>query len=82
MPHRSHGIGGADLQHQLQPAVPETFHPPTYYLPLQRSSRPLVPGRGRSFASGKASPATGTVVGEQRLEGAIWSEHPPTDLQL
>ena len=61
--------------------VLETFHPPTYYLPPDSVRRDLlVPGRGRSFCEWKGIASYwDLVVGEQRLEGAIWSYEAPTD---
>ena len=59
--------------------VLETFHPPTYYLPPDSVRRDLlVPGRGRSFCEWKGIASYwDLVVGEQRLEGAIWSYEAP-----
>ena len=61
--------------------VLETFHPPTYYLPPDSMRRDLlVPGRGRSFCEWKGiATYWDLVVGEQRLQGAIWSYEAPTD---
>jgi uncharacterized protein (DUF427 family) len=60
--------------------VLETFHPPTYYLPPEDMQlQLLVPGGGRSFCEWKGwARYWDLVVGDQRLEQAIWQYQNPT----
>ena len=61
--------------------VLETFHPPTYYLPPDSMRTDLlVPGRGRSFCEWKGiATYWDLMVGDELLQGAIWSYEAPTD---
>ena len=60
--------------------VLETFHPPTYYLPPEAMRLEwLGPAAGRSFCEWKGLPSYfSVVVGDQRLERAVWSYANPT----
>jgi uncharacterized protein (DUF427 family) len=72
------GIVLAESRRALR--VLETFHPPTYYLPPEdvRTDLLLV-GAGRSFCEWKGLACYWDLqVGEQRLNGAIWSYPTPT----
>mgnify|MGYP001448439931 FL=1 len=60
----------------------ETFHPPTFYLPPEAMRQDLLrPVSGRpSFCEWKGiARYFDLVVGEQRLERAIWTYPSPTD---
>lgn len=61
--------------------VLETFHPPTYYLPPEAIRLDLLePAAGRSFCEWKGIASYHSVVlGERRLERALWSYPNPTD---
>ena len=60
--------------------VLETFHPPTYYLPPEAMCLEwLEPAAGRSFCEWKGVASYfSVVVGDQRLERAVWSYANPT----
>ena len=60
--------------------VLETFHPPTYYLPPEAMRLEwLEPAAGRSFCEWKGVASYfSVVVGDQRLERAVWSYANPT----
>jgi uncharacterized protein (DUF427 family) len=60
--------------------VLETFHPPTYYLPPEAMRLEwLEPAAGRSFCEWKGLASYfSVVVGDQRLERAVWSYANPT----
>ena len=60
--------------------VLETFHPPTYYLPPEAMRLQwLEPAAGRSFCEWKGVASYfSVVVGDQRLERAVWSYADPT----
>jgi uncharacterized protein (DUF427 family) len=60
--------------------VLETFHPPTYYLPPEAMRLEwLEPAAGRSFCEWKGlARYFSVVVGDQRLERAVWSYANPT----
>jgi uncharacterized protein (DUF427 family) len=60
--------------------VLETFHPPTYYLPPEAMRLEwLEPAGGRSFCEWKGLASYfSVVVGDQRLERAVWSYANPT----
>lgn len=60
--------------------VLETFHPPTYYLPPEAMRLEwLEPAAGRSFCEWKGLASYfSVVVGDQRLERAVWSYADPT----
>ena len=60
--------------------VLETFHPPTYYLPPEAVRLELLePAAGHSFCEWKGVALYySIVVGDQRLERAVWSYPEPT----
>lgn len=60
--------------------VLETFHPPTHYLPPEDVLLELLePAAGRSFCEWKGlARYYDVVVGERRLERAVWSYPQPT----
>ncbi|MCP9819210.1 DUF427 domain-containing protein [Synechococcus sp. Cruz-9H2] len=60
--------------------VLETFHPPTYYLPPEDVRLELLePAIGRSFCEWKGlARYYDVVVGDRRLERAVWSYPQPT----
>lgn len=60
--------------------VLETFHPPTHYLPPEDVRLELLqPAAGRSFCEWKGlAHYYDVVVGERRLERAVWSYPQPT----
>ena len=60
--------------------VLETFHPPTYYLPPEAMRLEwLEPAVGHSFCEWKGVASYfSVVVGDQRLERAVWSYADPT----
>jgi uncharacterized protein (DUF427 family) len=68
----------AQTRHSLR--VLETFHPPTYYLPPEAMRLEwLEPAAGRSFCEWKGVASYfSVVVGDQRLERAVWSYADPT----
>ncbi|MCP9801090.1 DUF427 domain-containing protein [Synechococcus sp. RedBA-s] len=68
----------ADTRRSLM--VLETFHPPTPYLPPEDLRLELLqPAAGRSFCEWKGlARYYDVVVGERRLERAVWSYPQPT----
>jgi uncharacterized protein (DUF427 family) len=68
----------AQTRHSLR--VLETFHPPTYYLPPEAMRLEwLESAAGRSFCEWKGVASYfSVVVGDQRLERAVWSYADPT----
>ena len=73
-------LGELLAQTQRSLKVLETFHPPTYYLPPEAVRRELLePAAGRSFCEWKGvARYYSIVVGDQRLERAVWSYPEPT----
>jgi uncharacterized protein (DUF427 family) len=61
--------------------VLETFHPPTVYVPPEAVRQDLLePAAGRSFCEWKGvARYFSVVVGERRLERALWSYPQPTE---
>jgi uncharacterized protein (DUF427 family) len=60
--------------------VLETFHPPTVYIPPEAMRLDLLePATGRSFCEWKGvARYFSVVVGERRIERALWSYQQPT----
>ena len=60
--------------------VLETFHPPTFYIPPEAMRLDLLePATGRSFCEWKGvARYFSVVVGERRIERALWSYPQPT----
>ena len=73
-------LGELLAQTQRSLKVLETFHPPTYYLPPEAVRLELLePAAGRSFCEWKGvARYYSIVVGDQRLERAVWSYPEPT----
>ena len=72
-------LGELLAQTQRSLKVLETFHPPTYYLPPEAVRLELLePAAGRSFCEWKGvARYYSIVVGDQRLERAVWSYPSP-----
>ena len=73
-------LGELLAQTQRSLKVLETFHPPTYYLPPEAVRLELLePAAGHSFCEWKGvARYYSIVVGDQRLERAVWSYPEPT----
>lgn len=73
-------LGALLVQTRRSLRVLETFHPPTYYLPPEALQLELLePAAGRSFCEWKGVASYfSVVVGDRRLERAVWSYANPT----
>ena len=73
-------LGALLVQTRRSFRVLETFHPPTYYLPPEAVHLELLqPAAGRSFCEWKGvARYYSVVVGDQRLERAVWTYPEPT----
>jgi len=74
-------LGELLVQTRRSLRVLETFHPPTYYLPPEAVRLDLLePAGGRSFCEWKGVASYhSVVVGQRRLERAVWSYPNPTE---
>ncbi len=73
-------LGELLVQTSVSLRVLETFHPPTVYVPPEAVRLDLLePAAGRSFCEWKGvARYFSVVVGERRLEKALWSYPQPT----
>jgi uncharacterized protein (DUF427 family) len=74
-------LGEVLVQTNVSLRVLETFHPPTVYVPPEAVRLDLLePAAGRSFCEWKGvARYFSVVVGERRLERALWSYPQPTE---
>lgn len=74
-------LGELLVQTNVSLRVLETFHPPTVYVPPEAVRLDLLePAAGRSFCEWKGvARYFSVVVGERRLERALWSYPQPTE---
>lgn len=74
-------LGEVLVQANVSLKVLETFHPPTVYVPPEAVRLDLLePAAGRSFCEWKGvARYFSVVVGERRLERALWSYSQPTE---
>jgi len=74
-------LGELLVQANVSLRVLETFHPPTVYVPPEAVRLDLLePAPGRSFCEWKGvARYFSVVVGERRLERALWSYPQPTE---
>ena len=73
-------LGELLVQTRRSLRVLETFHPPTYYFPPESVRQALLePAPGSSFCEWKGvARYFSVVVGDQRLERAVWSYPEPS----
>jgi uncharacterized protein (DUF427 family) len=73
-------LGELLVQTRRSLRVLETFHPPTYYFPPESVRQVLLePAPGSSFCEWKGvARYFSVVVGDQRLERAVWSYPEPS----
>jgi uncharacterized protein (DUF427 family) len=73
-------LGEVLVETNVSLRVLETFHPPTVYVPPEAVRQDLLePAAGRSFCEWKGvARYFSVVVGERRIERALWSYQQPT----